>query len=103
MRPRSGGPNQNTQRDIFGILLAIIGATTVVLSSPSSGGEPPVLTPEALVEAITQRPFVIFSIIYLVSAIILAGLSEGSIGRRVVVIDVGICAIFGRVSCVRAM
>lgn len=61
------------------------------------------LTPEALVEAITQRPFMIFSIIYLVSAVILAGLSEGSVGRRVVVIDVGICAIFGRVSCIRAM
>lgn len=103
MQPESESLNGSTQRDIFGILLAIIGATTVVLSSPSSGGEPPVLTPEALVEAITQRPFVIFSIVYLVSAVILCGLSEGSIGRRVVVIDVGICAIFGRVSCIRAM
>lgn len=61
------------------------------------------LTPEALVGAITQRSFVIFSIIYLVSAVILGGLSEGSMGKRVVVIDVGICAIFGRVSCTCAM
>ncbi|KAF8558822.1 DUF803-domain-containing protein [Imleria badia] len=82
-------------RDILGILLAVIGATTVVLSSPSSGGPPPVLTPDALVEAITQRPFVIFSIIYLVAAVILGGLSEGSVGRGLVVVDVGLCAVFG--------
>lgn len=90
------GPLTITQRDIFGILLAIIGATTVVLSSPSSEGPPPVLTPDALIEAITQRSFVIFSIIYLVAAIFLACLSEGSIGRRVVVVDIGLCALFGR-------
>ncbi|KIJ70251.1 hypothetical protein HYDPIDRAFT_77939 [Hydnomerulius pinastri MD-312] len=82
-------------RDLFGILLAIIGATTVVLSTPSSDGAPPTLTPEALIRAITQRSFIIFSIVYLVSAVILAGLSEGSIGRRIVVVDVGLCAIFG--------
>ncbi|KAN0097300.1 Magnesium transporter NIPA domain containing protein [Tylopilus felleus] len=82
-------------RDIFGIFLAIIGATTVVFSSPSSDGPPPVLTPDALIKAISQRSFVIFSIIYLVAAVILACLSEGSLGRRVVVIDVGLCAVFG--------
>ena len=98
MQPRNGGLNKHTQRDIFGILLAVIGATTVVLSSPSSDGPPPVLTPDALVEAITQRPFVIFSIIYLVAAVILGGLSEGGTGRRVVVVDVGLCAIYGTVS-----
>lgn len=90
-----------TQRDVFGILLAIIGATTVVLSSPLSDGLPPVLTPEALVQAITQRPFVIFSIVYAVIAVILGGLSEGSMGKRVVVIDVGLCALFGRTSRIR--
>ncbi|KAF8138656.1 magnesium transporter NIPA-domain-containing protein [Boletus edulis] len=83
-------------RDIFGILLAVIGATTVVLSSPSSDGPPPVLTPDALVEAVTQRPFVIFSIVYLVAAAILGCLSQGSLGRRVVVVDVGLCALFGK-------
>ncbi|KAG9317616.1 magnesium transporter NIPA-domain-containing protein [Chiua virens] len=82
-------------RDIFGILLAIIGATTVVLSTPSSDSPPPVLTSDALIAAITQRPFVIFSIVYLVLAIILCGLSEGSIGKRLVVVDVGLCALFG--------
>ncbi|KAF9222071.1 DUF803-domain-containing protein [Gyrodon lividus] len=82
-------------RDLFGILLAVIGATTVVLSSPSSDGAPPPLTPEALIKAITQRSFMVFSIVYLVCAVILGGLSEGSLGRRIVVIDVGLCAIFG--------
>lgn len=75
----------------------------MVLSSPSSHGPPPVLTPNALVEAIIQRPFVIFSIIYLVAAIILGGLSEGSLGRRVVAVDVGLCAIFGRASWICAI
>ncbi|KAF9247146.1 magnesium transporter NIPA-domain-containing protein [Melanogaster broomeanus] len=82
-------------RDLFGILLAVIGATTVVLSTPSSDGAQPVLTPEALIEAITQRSFIIFSIVYMVCAVILGGLSEGSVGKRIVVIDVGLCAIFG--------
>lgn len=56
------------------------------------------LTPDALIEAITQRPFVIFSITYLVLAVILGGLSEGRMGRRLVVIDVGLCALFGMMS-----
>ncbi|KAH7931387.1 DUF803-domain-containing protein [Leucogyrophana mollusca] len=82
-------------RDLIGILLAVIGATTVVLSTPSSDGSPPTLTPDALIKALSQRAFVIFSIIYLVSAVILGGLSEGSAGRHIVVVDVGLCAIFG--------
>lgn len=81
-------------RDLLGILLAVIGASTVVLSSPSSDRVPP-LTADALVEAITQRSFVIFSIVYAASAIILGGLSEGRIGRQIVLVDVGLCAIFG--------
>ncbi|KAL4075995.1 magnesium transporter NIPA-domain-containing protein [Scleroderma yunnanense] len=81
-------------RDLLGILLAVIGASTVVLSSPSSDGVPP-LTPDALLEAITQRSFVIFSIVYAALAIVLGGLSEGHIGRQVVVVDVGLCAVFG--------
>ncbi|KAG0705505.1 magnesium transporter NIPA-domain-containing protein [Suillus ampliporus] len=82
--------------DLAGILLAVIGAITVVFSTPSSDdGAPPPLTPDALIAAISQRSFVIFAIIYLVGAVILAGLSEGNLGRRVVVVDVGLCAIFG--------
>ncbi|KAH7887889.1 magnesium transporter NIPA-domain-containing protein [Phlebopus sp. FC_14] len=82
-------------RDLFGIFLAVIGATTVVLSSPSPDGAPPPLTQDALIDAITQRSFIIFSIVYLALAVILAGLSESRAGKRLVVVDVGLCAIFG--------
>lgn len=81
--------------DLAGILCAMIGAITVVLSTPSSDEGPPPLTPDALIAAISQRSFVVFSIIYLVGAVVLAGLSEGGLGRRIVVVDVGLCAIFG--------
>lgn len=81
--------------DLAGILCAMIGAITVVLSTPSSDEGPPPLTPDALIAAISQRSFVVFTIIYLVGAVVLVGLSEGGFGRRIVVVDVGLCAIFG--------
>lgn len=77
----------------------MIGAITVVLSTPSSDDGVPPLTPDGLITAISQRSFIIFSIIYLVGAVILTGLSEGSLGRRIVVVDVGLCAIFGKITC----
>ncbi|KAI6047329.1 magnesium transporter NIPA-domain-containing protein [Pisolithus marmoratus] len=82
-------------RDLLGILLAIIGALTVVLSSPSSDGGTPPLTEQELLKAISQRSFMVFSIIYLGLATILGGLSEGPIGKQIVIVDVGLCAIFG--------
>ncbi|EGO27484.1 hypothetical protein SERLADRAFT_446715 [Serpula lacrymans var. lacrymans S7.9] len=81
--------------DLLGILLAVIGATTVVLSTPSPDGTPPPLTPDALLVAISQRAFQVFCIVYLVGAVILGVLSEGAIGRKVVLVDIGLCAIFG--------
>lgn len=83
------------QRDLLGILLAVIGASTVVLSSPSPDGPPPVLTAGALLEAITQRSFLVFSIVYIALAVVLGVLSEGPVGKRIVVVDVGLCAVFG--------
>lgn len=80
------------QRDFLGIIVAVVGAVTVVLSANQSDIQ---LDPDALIHAISQRPFVIFSIVYVIAAIILTGLSEGSIGRRYVFVDVGLCAIFG--------
>jgi len=53
------------------------------------------LSPEKLLQAISQRAFLLFSVIYAVSASILIGLSEGSAGRRWVLVDVGLCALFG--------
>jgi hypothetical protein len=75
----------------------VIGAITVVFSTPSLDDDVPPLTPDGLIVAISQRSFLIFTIIYLAGAVILGGLSEGSLGRRIVVIDVGLCAIFGEI------
>lgn len=65
---------------------------TVVLSANTSDTR---LSPKALVEAITKRPFVIYSIVYVVGIVVLTGLSEGSLGKKVVYVDVGLCALFG--------
>jgi len=70
----------------------MIGAVTVVLSSNTSD---PRLSPEKLLEAVSQKAFLIFSTIYTISAVILMGFSEGSVGRRWVLVDVGLCALFG--------
>lgn len=70
----------------------MIGAVTVVLSSNTSDTR---LSPEKLLEAVSQQAFLIFSAIYATSALILMGFSEGSVGRRWVLVDVGLCALFG--------
>jgi drug/metabolite transporter (DMT)-like permease len=80
------------KRDLFGVALAMIGAITVVLASNTSDTR---LSPEALFKAISQHAFLIFSAIYVASASILMGLSEGSVGRKWVLVDVGLCALFG--------
>jgi len=70
----------------------MIGAVTVVLSSNTSDTP---LSPEKLLKAVSQNAFLIFSTIYTISAVILMGFSEGSVGRRWVLVDVGLCALFG--------
>lgn len=70
----------------------MIGAVTVVLSSNTSDTR---LSPEKLLIAVSQHAFLIFSAVYVASASILMGFSEGSVGRRWVLIDVGLCALFG--------
>ena len=73
-------------------MLAIIGAVTVVLSSNASDAP---LSLEKLLQAISQRVFLVFAVVYAIGAFILMGLSEGSAGRRWVLVDVGLCALFG--------
>ncbi|KAI0650140.1 DUF803-domain-containing protein [Trametes meyenii] len=80
------------KRDFIGIMIAIIGAVTVVLSANPSDTR---LDPRSLIEAITQRPFEIYAIVYAVGIFVLSGLSAGSAGKRWVYIDVGLCALFG--------
>lgn len=53
------------------------------------------LTPKALIEAISQRVFIGYAVVYILGAIILSGLSEQGISSRWVYVDVGLCALFG--------
>ncbi|KAF5388086.1 hypothetical protein D9615_000244 [Tricholomella constricta] len=80
------------KRDLLGILIAIIGAVTVVLASNASDTR---LDPEALLHAISQTAFIVYSCVYIAGAIILATLSQGQIGRQWVFVDIGLCALFG--------
>ncbi len=81
------------QLDLFGILIAIVGAVTVVLSASPSDVR---LDPQALLAAIKQHDFIVYSIVYAVGIVVLSGLSEGPIGTRWVYVDVGLCALFGK-------
>ncbi|KAJ7068124.1 DUF803-domain-containing protein [Mycena amicta] len=80
------------KRDILGILIAVVGAVTVVLASNASDTR---LDPDALLAAISQVPFLIYSCVYAVGIGVLSVLSEGRVGRQSVFVDVGLCALFG--------
>ncbi|KAL5530191.1 hypothetical protein ACEPAF_6448 [Sanghuangporus sanghuang] len=80
------------KRDLLGILLAILGAITVVLSASSSDRR---LDPDALIHAITQRPFIVLAAVYAGGAAVLVSLSSQRLGREHVWVDVGACALFG--------
>ena len=51
---------------------------------------------DALIAAVTQKPFIVYSIVYVVGAFILTGLSASKRGRDWVFVDVGLCALFGK-------
>ncbi|KZS97655.1 DUF803-domain-containing protein [Sistotremastrum niveocremeum HHB9708] len=79
-------------RDGIAILLSIVGAVTVVLSARSSD---PRLNPEQFLEALSQRTFVIYASVVCAVMLVLGFLSERNKGREWVMIDVGLCALFG--------
>ena len=74
------------------MFLAIFGAATIVVSTKPSS---PHLNPSQLIEALTRRPFVIYAIIVIVFLVVLIGASAGKWGKRFVLVDVGLCALFG--------
>ncbi|EJD01208.1 DUF803-domain-containing protein [Fomitiporia mediterranea MF3/22] len=80
------------KRDVLGILLAIAGAITVVLSASSSDRR---LSPEGLIEAITQQAFIILAALYAGGIALLVSLSSRRIGRTHFWVDLGACALFG--------
>lgn len=53
------------------------------------------LSPSGLIKALSQRAFLVYSLVYVIAAVVLAGLSRGRLGRQYVFVDVGLCALFG--------
>ncbi|KAJ6509965.1 DUF803-domain-containing protein [Mycena vitilis] len=80
------------KRDILGMLIAVIGAATVVLASNASDTR---LDPDALLVAISQLPFIVYTCVYAVGMVVLSILSERKAGKQHVFVDVGLCALFG--------
>ena len=93
-------PNCGFQVEFLGIFIAILGAFTVVFSANTSETR---LDRDALIEAITQKPFIIYSIVYIIGAFILTGLSASQRGRDWVFVDVGLCALFGTWGTIRVL
>lgn len=79
--------------DIGGILLAIIGAVTVVFSSKQSDAT---LNPDELMEAISQKGFIAYVIVAFILAATLAWASTTVLGQRYILLDVGVCAVLGK-------
>lgn len=79
--------------------VAIIGAVTVVLSANASDAR---LTPEQILEAISQTPFEAFACVYIIGAFVLVNLSSRATGEKYVLVDVGCCALFGERSQIMA-
>lgn len=78
--------------DIGGIILAIIGAVTVVFSSKQNDAT---LDPDELWTAISQKGFIAYFIIAVILAALLAWASSTSLGQRYILLDVGVCAVLG--------
>jgi drug/metabolite transporter (DMT)-like permease len=78
--------------DIGGIILAIIGAVTVVFSSKQSDAT---LSPDELLEAVKQKGFIAYVVIAIVLAASLAWASTTRLGQRWILLDVGVCAVLG--------
>ncbi|KZO98033.1 DUF803-domain-containing protein [Calocera viscosa TUFC12733] len=78
--------------ELFGVALAIIGAVTVVASCDSKDIR---FSPDGLIKAILQPLFVAYTIIYIISGSTLVYLSNREYGKKHVLVDVGLCAIFG--------
>lgn len=78
--------------DLGGILLAIIGAVTVVFSSKQSNME---LNPDELWHALCRKEFIAYAVIAIALAALLVWLSTTSLGQRWILLDIGVCAVLG--------
>ena len=93
-------------KELVGMGLSALGAITVVFSSSQnnprvrasisrSGNTDGQLDPTQLLHAITEIPFIVYTILTLLSLIGLMILSESKYGERLIGIDIGVCALFG--------
>ncbi|KAL7425254.1 hypothetical protein Q5752_000942 [Cryptotrichosporon argae] len=81
------------RRTIVGVALAITGAVTVVWSSNDTN---PRLSPDQLTAALLATPFLVYTAIVAVVLAVLAYLSSlERYGARLILIDLGVCALFG--------
>jgi len=79
------------RRDFFGVLVAITGAVTVVLSARQSEEK---LSPEDLLANIKRWEFGLYITLTLVAIIVLMSLSP-QYGRRTILVDLGLVGLFG--------
>ncbi|WRT69861.1 uncharacterized protein IL334_006852 [Kwoniella shivajii] len=80
------------KRELFGMALAIIGAVTVVWSS---NGTNPRLNPQELIVALRRIPFIIYTILNFILLVTLIILSNSSYGHKYLLVDIGVCTVFG--------
>lgn len=78
--------------DIIGVVLAILGTITIVLSTPRSTQA---FSPAQLQEALSQVTFIVYVSLCLVAVVVLVILSSSRYAERFIAIDVGLCAILG--------
>lgn len=83
---------QFRKRDFLGIILAVVGSITVVLSSKPTDVR---LDKDGLIHALLQPLFIGYTIFNFLAILFLMVLSQGNAGREWIFVDVGICALFG--------
>lgn len=79
------------KRDLLGVCLAVLGAAMVVLSS---NAQETALSPELIMESLTQTQSIIYFAITGIAIAVLSGLSP-MYGSRSIMIDLGLVAIYG--------
>lgn len=78
--------------DLGGMLLAIIGAVTVVFSSKQSDTT---LNPDQLWDAISRKEFIAYAVVAIVLGLALAWGSSTRFGDQYIMLDLGVCAVSG--------
>ena len=78
-------------RDLFGIILSILGAVIIVVYSPSTERK---FGPEELIHAIIQIKFIVYLLITIAIAVSLTMLRK-KYSKKIILIDLGLCGVYG--------